>query len=1105
MGKPIVYCGGCGESLREADFEKGRAHLLEGQPYCTRCRPLPAGAAPATPVKPPTTKIPLPSPTPRKTTTAHIPLARAPQTTRRARTDGTGRRAFIMATGAIGALFLVIAAAVTSGGRDRKTGRRTIGVEATPVPAAAPAIPRPPEIRPDPPPERLRPTPPAPAPALTPEETLRQLEALAASSPDPDDLILRCESALSALRGKPEEARAREIENAAREKKKERDRQRQVDSALDQARQIRGSDPKFERKEEILNILRSTAEIAGPRRPEVEAALADYEAAVRAAESTAATHQKPGPPSETPRPPAPPAEILPEIKSFTLINADTDRPIPAFDPIPEGAILNLAALPTRNLNVRANTSPGKVGSVKFLLDGVAVPNIEDEEPYALAGNEGADYKSWVPSPGDHTVTAVPYTWSKADGKEGKGLTVSFTVVDKPGNRPPEVRWKNPANRASIAVPAQIPLTAEAVDPDGRVLRVEFYRGATRLGAADAGPYTFPWAAYQPGNYELTARACDDAGGVGASTPLQLVLKPGGRMKMSLQDGVAPDPSYTGTSDAAISESNPDRIQGTSAVCEIDGDSGKDGKGECALLRWDLSSIPAGARILAASISLYLTEKGSKSPYGIYAMRRGWSETEVTWNSPAAGMAWEVPGAKGLRDRGTELLAQLPNRERGEVTVPLNPAGVALVQSWVDSHAANHGVIIAGPDIKEGTAFVSREGTPPERRPKLTIVLGAGTRLVHYEGFDKGPGKFKGGEVVEEGMNGTAALSVPPSGAWIEDIPWISTATPIPQKGFQLWLMADAGVTVDGPGVSQWADQSGNGRHAVQAAAEGRPALVGAALNGKPAVQFDGVDDFMTFTMPVNGLSEMTVVLVASCLRDSAGGKCNAENAAIFWDETAYWGTVYLSPFQTNVKYRFGTRRTENLPSYARPASVGDAFSITMSMKNGPVESLFVNGQRVMGETGKQTAIQACTDQGNLGRGCSDRRALKVRKKEDEWTFFQGRLAEVIVYNRALPDTERKGLEQYLQNKYFSLSGPSSNPKIRFWARPPEGIEEIEIVVGGQNEGTVLPVKGLRPGQWNLVNLTQAGGWGVPPQHLKIRFNASDASAHLLLDEFEALE
>ena len=38
MGRAIVYCGDCGRSLREDDFERGRAHAIDGQPYCSTCR-----------------------------------------------------------------------------------------------------------------------------------------------------------------------------------------------------------------------------------------------------------------------------------------------------------------------------------------------------------------------------------------------------------------------------------------------------------------------------------------------------------------------------------------------------------------------------------------------------------------------------------------------------------------------------------------------------------------------------------------------------------------------------------------------------------------------------------------------------------------------------------------------------------------------------------------------------------------------------------------------------------------------------------------------------------------------------------------------------------
>ena len=56
MGRAIVYCGDCGRSLREDDFERGRAHALDGQPYCSACRAPAAGSAPA-PVKDGPTRV----------------------------------------------------------------------------------------------------------------------------------------------------------------------------------------------------------------------------------------------------------------------------------------------------------------------------------------------------------------------------------------------------------------------------------------------------------------------------------------------------------------------------------------------------------------------------------------------------------------------------------------------------------------------------------------------------------------------------------------------------------------------------------------------------------------------------------------------------------------------------------------------------------------------------------------------------------------------------------------------------------------------------------------------------------------------------------------
>ena len=93
-------------------------------------------------------------------------------------------------------------------------------------------------------------------------------------------------------------------------------------------------------------------------------------------------------------------------------------------------------------------------------------------------------------------------------------------------------------------------------------------------------------------------------------------------------------------------------------------------------------------------------------------------------------------------------------------------------------------------------------------------------------------------------------------------------------GLALWLKADAGLTLNGSTVSGWADQSGQGRNAFQGTTASQPKLVTTAL-GLPGLQFDGTNDFMTFDMPVNDLTGMTIFLVGNSRAANGGGSSQA--------------------------------------------------------------------------------------------------------------------------------------------------------------------------------------------------------------------------------------
>ena len=60
----------------------------------------------------------------------------------------------------------------------------------------------------------------------------------------------------------------------------------------------------------------------------------------------------------------------------------------------------------------------------------------------------------------------------------------------------------------------------------------------------------------------------------------------------------------------------------------------------------------------------------------------------------------------------------------------------------------------------------------------------------------------------------------------------------------LWLKANdsSTITLNGSTVSQWRDKSGNNRHASQATAASQPTYAATGFNGKPTIQFDGIND-----------------------------------------------------------------------------------------------------------------------------------------------------------------------------------------------------------------------------------------------------------------------
>jgi hypothetical protein len=253
VGKKIVYCSECGKSLREDDFEDGTAHLLDGLPYCVACRAL----RPEPP--PPTPRRGTPSaerPTRKSHTTAAIPKVKPP-TARYAKSAGSGK-AVAIGIGLAGAAFLGVLLVASSGGAPGPVQR---------PPAALPA---PEESREDRERQLRREA----------DEARREHEKARAEA---DRLRKEAHEREADAAARADEARLREAEAKARDAK--------VNALLEEARALRESDPKFQKKSAVLAVYQAAIELGAPRRGEVERVRADYEKAVRDAEAAARSEE----------------------------------------------------------------------------------------------------------------------------------------------------------------------------------------------------------------------------------------------------------------------------------------------------------------------------------------------------------------------------------------------------------------------------------------------------------------------------------------------------------------------------------------------------------------------------------------------------------------------------------------------------------------------------------------------------------------------------------------------------------------------------------------------------------------------------------------------
>jgi hypothetical protein len=84
---------------------------------------------------------------------------------------------------------------------------------------------------------------------------------------------------------------------------------------------------------------------------------------------------------------------------------------------------------------------------------------------------------------------------------------------------------SPTNGTTFTAPANIIITAKAIERIGIITNVQFYQGTTLIGADSTSPYSISWNNVQPGTYKLTTVAMSKFGELTPSAPVTVFVLP----------------------------------------------------------------------------------------------------------------------------------------------------------------------------------------------------------------------------------------------------------------------------------------------------------------------------------------------------------------------------------------------------------------------------------------------------------------------------------------------------------------------------------------------------------------------------------------------------
>ncbi len=154
---------------------------------------------------------------------------------------------------------------------------------------------------------------------------------------------------------------------------------------------------------------------------------------------------------------------------------------------------------TIEFEVSAFTPDGTIKKIEFFNGNQKLGELLSA-PYSFAWKDVAAGTYFVYAVATDNFNMVGYSDT---------LTVFVSNSTTSINQLPAISISTPRHNSSVKAPSTITLTADAHDPDGEIILVEYFIGEDKIGESNKAPYKVQFVCSNSGIYEITAVATDN--------------------------------------------------------------------------------------------------------------------------------------------------------------------------------------------------------------------------------------------------------------------------------------------------------------------------------------------------------------------------------------------------------------------------------------------------------------------------------------------------------------------------------------------------------------------------------------------------------------------